>query len=179
MLFAQNSQIYKNESSQDSIIGDDCIIRDGAVIGGEGFSWGFNGDGTPVRFIHRGGVFIGFNVEIGSLCHIARATLTGHYTRINDHVKLDALVHIAHNCVVGSRTMIAAHTMLAGSVTVGEDCWIGPGVNIMNGVTIANRCLIGMGANVIHNITEEGAVVAGNPARILRIHNDRRADSYS
>jgi len=160
------------------VIGDNCIIRSGAVIGEEGFSWGFDKMNIPIRFIHLGGIIIGNNVEIGSQCHIARATLEEANTIIEDNVKLDTMVHIAHNARIGARTCMASGCIIAGSVVVGKDCWMATKCNTTSNITIGDRVLGGTGSNIIRDIPDN-AIIAGNPARILRTHNDRRADSYS
>ena len=53
-----------------------------------------------------------------------------------------------------------------GGVTIGERVWIGDGVCIMPGVSIGVGAVIGANAVVTKSV-ESGAVVAGNPARVV------------
>lgn len=58
----------------------------------------------------------------------------------------------------------------AKPVTIGDDCWFGGGAIIMPGVIIGERCVIGSGAVVTKNIPS-GAIVAGNPAKLIFTNN--------
>lgn len=55
-----------------------------------------------------------------------------------------------------------------GDVTIGNDVWIGSGATILSGVTIGDGAVVGARAVVSRDIPAY-AVVAGNPARILRL----------
>jgi acetyltransferase-like isoleucine patch superfamily enzyme len=58
----------------------------------------------------------------------------------------------------------------ARGVTVGDDGWIGAGAIVLDGVTIGAHSIVAAGAVVTDDVPA-WAVVAGNPARVLR---DRR-----
>ena len=60
------------------------------------------------------------------------------------------------------------HPKSKGGVTIGNDVWIGLGALILSGVTIGDGAVIGAHAVVTKSVPPY-AVVAGNPARILRI----------
>ena len=55
-------------------------------------------------------------------------------------------------------------------IIIGDDSWIGAGVIILNGITIGEGSIVGAGAVVTKDVPPN-AVVAGNPARILRVNN--------
>ena len=55
-------------------------------------------------------------------------------------------------------------------VIIGNDVWIGGRVIILPGVKVGNGAIIGAGAVVTKDVPEY-AVVAGNPARILKYRN--------
>jgi len=149
-------------------IGAHCLIRSNSVIGEEGFGFANEADGTPIRIPHLGSVEIGDYVEIGNFTAIARGTLKN--TIIRSHVKIDNLVHIAHNCVIGEKTMIIACAEVSGSSVVGENCWLGVGCSTMQKISIGADCVIGIGAVILRDVPS-GAVMAGNPAKILRTKN--------
>lgn len=58
----------------------------------------------------------------------------------------------------------------AAPVVIGKRVWAGVGVTILSGVRIGNDAVIGAGSLVREDVPE-GAVVAGVPARILRIQD--------
>lgn len=55
-----------------------------------------------------------------------------------------------------------------GNVIIGNDVWIGSGAIILSGVTIGNGAVIGSHAIVTRSVPDY-AIVAGNPARVVRI----------
>lgn len=58
-----------------------------------------------------------------------------------------------------------------GDTTVGNDVWIGREATIMPGVTIGDGAVVGAHSVVTKDV-EPYAVVAGNPARHLRVRFD-------
>lgn len=148
-----------------STIGSNCLIRANASIGSDGFGFERAEDGTPIRFIHLGGVEIGNNVEIGANTCIAKGTLGN--TVLEDNVKVDNLVHISHNCHVQKGAFIIASSVLCGGVTVGENVWVAPNATVSQKLSLGEKSIIGLGAVVTKSV-ENKTVVAGNPARILR-----------
>lgn len=51
---------------------------------------------------------------------------------------------------------------------IGHDVWIGHGALILPGVTLGNGVIVGAGAVVARDVADY-AIVAGNPARVLRL----------
>lgn len=64
--------------------------------------------------------------------------------------------------------MIEGHPASKGDVRIGNDVWIGRGAWIMSGVTIGDGAVIGARAVVSRDVPPY-AVVAGNPARVMRM----------
>lgn len=58
-------------------------------------------------------------------------------------------------------------------IVIGHDVWIGTRVIVLPGVTIGNKAIIGAGSVVTKPVTP-WAIVAGNPARIIRYRGDRK-----
>ena len=158
-----NSIIESNCNIQSgSVLGENVIVRSNTIIGCDGFGYEKDKDGCNIKFPHLGKVIVNNNVEIGSLCSIARGTLDN--TIINQGVKIDNHVYIAHNVLVGKNSMLMSGSKVNGSVKIGKNCWIGTGAMIREGVSVSDNTIVGMGSVVVKNINEESTVV-GNPAR--------------
>lgn len=104
------------------VIGNNCIIHAGTVIGADGFGFAPH-NGSYEKIAQIGNVVIEDFVEIGANTTIDRATMGS--TIIREGVKLDNLIQVAHNVEVGNNTVIAAQTGIAGSTKVGSHCMIG------------------------------------------------------
>lgn len=144
----------------DVVIGDNCLVQSGTVIGSDGFGYA-NDRGTWVKIPQLGSVRIANNVEIGASCSIDRGALDD--TIIGEGVILDNQLQIAHNVVIGDKTAIAGATTIAGSTSIGKSCVIGGAcvinghINITDGVHIT-----GMGM-VMRSISEPGVYSSGIP----------------
>lgn len=134
-------------------LGDDCLVGHGAVVGGEGFGFGFGPTG-PVRLRHIGRVVVGHRVEIGNHVTIDRARFGE--TRVADDVKLDSKVHLGHNVVVGARSILAGLTGVAGSAEIGENCLMGGQTGVADHVKVAGNSRFGARSGVGGSITEPG-----------------------
>ncbi|MBQ1782645.1 MAG: UDP-3-O-(3-hydroxymyristoyl)glucosamine N-acyltransferase [Gammaproteobacteria bacterium] len=111
------------------VVGTDCRILSGAVVGADGFGYA-NERGKWVRIAQLGSVRIGDRVEIGANTTIDRGALDD--TVIDSDVIIDNQVQIAHNVRIGQGTAIAGATVIAGSTTVGKYCVFG-GACAVNG----------------------------------------------
>ncbi len=60
-----------------------------------------------------------------------------------------------------------------GGVSIGNDVWVGARAIILSGVTVGDGAVIGAGAVVPRDVPPY-AVVAGNPARVLRVRFDEQ-----
>lgn len=147
-----------------SIVGDDCEIKSGAVLGQSGFGFERDSEGLPIKFPHFGKVILGNHVYVGANTAIDRGTLGD--TIIEDNVKIDNLVHIAHNCHIKEGAFIIACTILGGGTQVGKNCWIAPNVSVKEQTVINDGALVGLGAVVLKEV-EAKSVVVGNPAKVL------------
>ncbi len=64
-----------------------------------------------------------------------------------------------------------------GPITIENEAWVGTAAIILSGVTIGEGAVVAAGAVVTRDVPA-GAIVAGNPARIIKYRNElERADS--
>ncbi|RHX82396.1 UDP-3-O-(3-hydroxymyristoyl)glucosamine N-acyltransferase [Leptospira yasudae] len=123
VTIGEGSHIGPNSSIQHGvIIGKRFICSGNCSIGGDGFKF-VTVNGTHTKIPQVGGVIIGDDVEMGSLCAVDRGGLED--TVIGNGCKFDNMVHVAHNCVLGKNIIIAGQSGVAGSTIVEDDVIIG------------------------------------------------------
>jgi UDP-3-O-[3-hydroxymyristoyl] glucosamine N-acyltransferase len=144
-----------------SIIGADCMIRAGAVIGSAGFQIG-RVEGQIIDMVHGGGVCIGDNVHILANAVIASAVFR-QSTTIGEGSRIGNLAFVSHNVQVGRRCVIGHNSVVNGNVTIDDDAWVGPGASITHCVRIGEKARISLGSAVIGDV-EAGQHVTGNVA---------------
>lgn len=66
------------------------------------------------------------------------------------------------------------HPHTKGRTVIGNDVWIGHGAMVVSGVTVGDGACIGAGAVVSKDVPPY-AIVAGNPARVVRRRFDEQA----
>ena len=145
----------------ETVIGQDCMIHSGTVIGADGFGFSPNEKGEYIKVPQTGNVIIESNVDIGAGTTIDRATLGS--TLIKRGVKLDNQIQIAHNVEIGENTVIAAQTGIAGSTKIGENCMIGGQVGIAGHLIIGNNVKVQAQSGIGRNV-KEGETLQGSPA---------------
>ncbi|WP_445458053.1 UDP-3-O-(3-hydroxymyristoyl)glucosamine N-acyltransferase [Flavobacterium sp. HNIBRBA15423] len=145
----------------ETVIGNNCTVHSGSIIGSDGFGFAPQEDGTYQKVPQIGNVIIEDNVEIGACTTIDRATLGS--TIIRKGVKLDNQIQIAHNVEIGQNTVIAAQTGIAGSTKIGKNCMIGGQVGFAGHLTIGDNVKIQAQSGIGKNLND-GEIVQGSPA---------------
>ena len=142
------------------------VLHSGVVIGGDGFGFAPEKDGTYTKIPQIGNVIIEDNVEIGANTTVDRATMGS--TVIHKGAKLDNLIQVAHNCHVGSNTVMAAQCGIAGSTKIGANCMIGGQVGFAGHITVADGAKIGAQSGIDAAITDTSTYYLGAPAIPLK-----------
>ena len=143
-------------------IGNRCIVQGGATIGGDGFGFAPQADGTYEKISQIGIVILEDDVEIGANTTIDRATMGA--TIIHKGVKLDNLIQVAHNCEIGENTVMSAQVGMAGSTKIGAWCMVGGQAGFAGHIHIADKTFIGAQAGVLGNTKGNGEQLIGSPA---------------
>ena len=146
----------------DCIVGSNVTIHAGTVIGGDGFGFAPQQDGSYKKVPQIGNVVIEDFVEIGANATIDRATIGS--TVIRTGAKLDNLIQVAHNVEVGSNTVIAAQAGVSGSTKIGSNVMIGGQAGIVGHIQIADGSKINAQSGVSKSIKSPNSSVTGTPA---------------
>lgn len=91
--------------------------------------------------------------------HIGDGSLVGANTKIFDHD--------FHSLVLEERIAEDYSRLVTRPVEIGQNVFIGCNCIILKGTKLGDGCVVGAGS-VVHGEFEEGAVLAGNPARVIR-----------
>lgn len=109
------------------------------------------------------------NTRIGSFCSIANNVVIGGAMHPISWVSTSPVFYYGRDSI---NKKFSTHRRPEDLPTViGNDVWIGEGVKIKQGVSIGTGAVVGMGSVVTKDIPPY-AIVAGNPARIIRMRFD-------
>jgi len=156
-----------------TIIGSDAHIRSHTVIyAGNRIGKGFQtGNKVNIRELNT----IGDHVSIGTLSVIE------HHVTIGDHVRIHSQVFVPEYSIIEAGAWLGPNVVLTNAKyplspdvkeslkgpTIKKGAIIGANATILPGVVIGENSLIGAGSVVVHDVPQ-GAVVVGNPAKIIK-----------
>jgi acetyltransferase-like isoleucine patch superfamily enzyme len=143
-------------------------------------------------FVNLYGCEIGDDVKIGAFVEIQKGARIGHRCKISSHtficegVTLEDEVFVGHG-VTFINDRYPRATNGAGSLQTEAD-WkcvptlvkrgaaIGSGSTLLCGITIGERAMVGAGSVVTKDVPA-GAIVAGNPARVMKSSHGKTASA--
>lgn len=147
-----------------SRIGSRVVLKAGAVIGGDGFGYLWDGR-RHARIPHVGGCVLEDEVEVGSNTCIDRGSIDD--TTVGRGSKLDNLVQVGHNVQIGERCLIMAGVGIAGTTRIGNDVILAGHVGVTDHLLIGDRARVAAASAVFGDVPP-GASVGGHPARAHR-----------
>jgi acetyltransferase-like isoleucine patch superfamily enzyme len=143
-------------------IGRNAVVRLGR--------WSWIGHGTKIR-VHEGELDIGAKTVLGQECTISafQRISIGRECVVADRVML---IDFDHGVVEVERP-IRHQGIYKRDVRVGHNCWVGYGACVLRGATVGDNCVIGANTVITRDVPDN-AVVAGAPARVLRMRAEPR-----
>lgn len=153
--------------------GQFCLIADDVKIGS---------DVSIYNFVNLYGCEIGDGSKIGSFVEIQKGARIGRNCKISSHTFICEGVTVEDEVFIGHgvnfiNDRFPRATVEGGALQTEAD-WkvvptlvrrgasIGSGATILDSVEIGERAIVGAGAVVTKNVPP-GAIVAGNPARVM------------
>lgn len=170
----------KKEGELVTRIGTHAVIRSHTVIYagnliGDDFQ---TGHGVLVREENQ----IGNNVSIGSHSMVEHHVKIGNGVRLHSNVFVPEFSVLEDDCWLGPNVVVTnaryprsrnVKEQLQGA-HIKQGAKIGANATLLPGVTIGENALVGAGAVVVDNVPD-GAVVLGNPARVVKYVKDIEA----
>lgn len=120
--------------------------------------------GDPAQHPDTAIVF-GNDVIVNTFCYLSGegGLEIGDEVLIGSHVKILSAGHI----IDGGDASIWLNPINYGKIRIGRGAWIAAGATILQGLSIGEGAVVGAGAVVTRSVPPY-AVVAGNPARLVR-----------
>lgn len=125
-------------------LGADCIVEEGAVLGG-----------MPQhlsRIENPGPVVIGDRNVIRENVTVHLAMHADGETRIGNDCLLMVGSHIAHDCTVGDNVVLTNNVLLAGHVTIGDRAYLGGGAAVHQFCRVGRIAMVGGLARVAQDV---------------------------
>jgi acetyltransferase-like isoleucine patch superfamily enzyme len=141
-------------------------------------------------FINLYGCEIGNNTKIGAFVEIQKNATIGDNCKISSHSFICEGVRIEDNVFIGHGVKFINDTYPRATNRSGrlqtEDDWkiettlvktgasIGSGATVLSNIVIGERAIVGAGSVVTKDVPAD-CIVAGNPARMLRVLSSEEA----
>lgn len=129
------------------------------------------------------GAIIRDKVKIGDNAVIMMGAVINIGAEIGEGTMIDMNAVLGGRAIVGKRCHIGAGTVLAGvieppsaqPVIIEDDVMVGANAVIIEGVKVGKGAVVAAGAIVLQDVPE-GAVVAGNPAKIIKLKDEKTTE---
>ena len=162
-LQLKGTPLIYNKKGAKIMIGDNCLIKSSFLSN----LVGLYSRTIIVTRVEDARIVIGNNVGIsGTTIYARKEIIIGDNTNIGGNVKI--LDNDFHPIEAEARLEDNKDKIGTASVIIGKNCFIGCNALILKGTVLGDNCVVGAGA-VVCGKFEANSVIAGNPAKVIRI----------
>lgn len=147
---------------RDTIVGVECTIAHGAVLGTEPQDLKFGGEETQL--------LVGDRTVIREYATLNRGTSASGRTMVGSDCLIMAYTHVAHDCEIGDRVVLANAVNMGGHVIIGDWAIVGGMTPIHQFVRIGDHAFVG-GASRVHKDVPPYVRAAGNPMEMSGLNS--------
>lgn len=144
-----------------TVIGENCSIHHGAVLGTLPQDLKFKGEKTHL--------VIGDGTTVREYVTLNRGTEYRDMTVVGKNCFIMAYAHVAHDCLLGDRVILANSVNLAGHVEIGDYAIVGGVVPVHQFVKIGAHSIIGGGFRVQKDVCPY-SLLAGYPLKTMGLN---------
>jgi UDP-3-O-[3-hydroxymyristoyl] glucosamine N-acyltransferase len=142
-------------------VGHRVILQNGVILGGDGFGFAKQQDGSWYKMQQPGPAVLEDDVEVQANSCVDRATVGE--TRIGQGAKLDDLVLVGHASRVGANTLLCGQVGLAGSTRIGSKCILAGQVGTAGHLTVGDGSVLTAQSGVPNDVPPD-SLYSGYPA---------------
>lgn len=150
------------------VLGEDCEVGHGAVIGADPQDLGFDR-----RLVS--GVRIGPRNCFREHVTIHRSAREGFDTVVGEGNMLMVGSHLGHDVVIGDRNILANECLLGGHVQLGNGAFLGGGTGVHQWVRMGDHCMAQGHASISQDVPPYVLVAGLNLVRGLNVVGMRRS----
>lgn len=147
---------------RDTVIGEQCTIAHGAVLGTEPQDLKFGGEETRL--------VVGDRTVIREYATLNRGTSASGRTLVGSDCLIMAYTHVAHDCEIGDHVVLANAVNMGGHVVIGDWAIVGGMTPIHQFVRIGDHAFVG-GASRVHKDVPPYVRAAGNPMEMSGLNS--------
>lgn len=147
---------------RDTVIGEECSIHHGAVLGTDPQDLKFEGE--------RAQLLVGDRTVIREYATLNRGTRAAGRTVVGADCLLMAYVHIAHDCIIGDHVIISNAVNMGGHVEIGDWASVGGLTAIHQFARIGTHAFVG-GASRVPKDVAPYVRAAGNPLSMAGLNS--------
>lgn len=147
---------------RDTVVGEDCRLANGAVLGTDPQDLKFQGERTVLQ--------VGDRTMIREFATLNRGTSATGRTVVGSDCLLMAYTHVAHDCELGNHVILSNAVNMAGHVVIEDWVIVGGITPIHQFVRIGAHAFVGGGSRIAQDVPPY-CRVAGNPPALYGLNS--------